>query len=152
MSTILACSAGVPVRFRQSLLGEKEWGEHKAAAGEGEQLKNGEGKGGEGNVPSPPPSPPQLFACHKQERLQCWLVWMCQLGWSCFSNLTLYHFIIWSQALDDSIMWHWFWSASCKCSMKIYIHVEHATVAHFYAGKVITGTCAMIPPFCFASG
>ena len=37
MSTILACIAGILIRFRQSLLGEKEWDEHKAAAGEGEQ-------------------------------------------------------------------------------------------------------------------
>ena len=43
---MVACIAGIPVCFRQSFLGEKEWGKQKAAAGE-EGLKNGEGEGGQ---------------------------------------------------------------------------------------------------------
>ena len=50
-------------------------GEHKAAVGEGEGLKNLEGgRGREVKVPFPPPSPPpppQLFARLERERLQC---------------------------------------------------------------------------------
>ena len=43
---MVACIAGIPVCFRQSFLGEKEWGKQKAAAWEEEGLKNGEGEGG----------------------------------------------------------------------------------------------------------
>ena len=46
---MVACIAGIPVCFRQSFLGEKEWGKQKAAAGE-EGLKNGEGEGKGGNI------------------------------------------------------------------------------------------------------
>ena len=48
--------AGVPI-----LCLEREWGEQKAAAGEEEGLKNGEGKGGGGNPSSPSPSPTTAF-------------------------------------------------------------------------------------------
>ena len=50
-----ACIAGIPVRGKQ-----------KTAAGEGEGLKNMEGKGG-----PPPPPPPQFFARLEREHLQC---------------------------------------------------------------------------------